>query len=53
MQTTDLSNGATQTNLFLPVGDYALRVRLLDSVNGRELLPAQETNIKVISADRI
>lgn len=41
-----LSNGATQVNAFLGMGDYIARLRLVDPT-GTELLPAHELPFKV------
>lgn len=53
VQSTDLSNGATQTNLFLPVGAHTLRTRFVDAVSGRELLPAQDIDVNVTASERL
>lgn len=53
VQSTDLSSGATQTNLFLPVGNYSLRTRFVDAASGRELLPAQEVEVSVTASERL
>lgn len=46
VQSFKLTNGATQVNVFVGVGDYLGRLRLLDSA-GRDLLPAHEMALKV------
>jgi hypothetical protein len=52
LQSTDLANGATQTNLFLPVGSYTLRTRFVDGATGRALLPAQDIETSVTASER-
>lgn len=53
VQATDLSNGATQTNLFLPVGSYQVRLRFVDGATRRDLLPAQEQTIVVTAQEKL
>jgi len=52
LQSTGLANGATQTNLFLPVGSYTLRTRFVDGATGRALLPAQDIETSVTASER-
>lgn len=49
VQRVDLGNGATQTNLFLPPGNYRLRLRLLDDSRTADLAPTAEISITVTS----
>lgn len=49
----DLSNGATQVNLYLPIGNYRLRVRFVTADGKRDLLPAQELDLVVAGQDRL
>jgi hypothetical protein len=51
-QVMDLSNGATQANLFLSPGRYRLRVRFFDDAR-RELVPPAEITLPVTAQDRI
>lgn len=53
LQTLDLSNGATQSTLSLPNGNYRLKLRLVDSANGRDLLPAYEHELPVTGQERM
>ncbi len=53
VQAIDLSNGATQANLFLVPGNYRLRLRFLDDSGRRELVPAAEVGINVLSQERL
>jgi Domain of unknown function (DUF4399) len=50
-QTFDLSNGSTQVNLFIGLGEYRLRLRFVDD-SGNELLPAHELPVRVTAVDR-
>ena len=43
-----LSNGATQTGIGVPNGDYRLRLRFVDD-KGSELVPAHELPVKVVA----
>jgi hypothetical protein len=43
-----LANGATQTGIGLPNGDYRLRLRFVND-RGTELLPAHELPVKVVA----
>jgi hypothetical protein len=49
-QNFKLSNGATQVNLFVGVGDYRLRLRFVDD-KGTDLLPAHETPVRVVAQE--
>jgi hypothetical protein len=53
VQVVDLGNGATQTNLYVPVGAYTLRVRLLDDTRTRELAPGSSVNVVVTAQERL
>lgn len=53
VQSFDLSNGATQTNLFIPVGNYLLRLRFVDPASGADLLRPHELPVSVTQQDRI
>jgi hypothetical protein len=53
VQQLDLSNGATQANLFLPIGVYQLRLRMFDDGRARELAPAAEISLNVVSQERL
>ena len=48
----DLSGGRTQVNINLPVGNYRLRLRFLDS-RGAALLPAHEMPVRVTRQERL
>jgi hypothetical protein len=48
----DLSNGATQANLFLSPGRYRLRVRFFDDAR-RELVQPAEITVPVTAQDRV
>jgi hypothetical protein len=52
-QAVDLSNGATQANLFVPPGAYQLRLRFVDGATKRDLLPAHEQNVLVSAQERL
>lgn len=52
-QALDLSNGATQANLFVPPGNYQLRLRFVDAASGRELLPPAEQNLVVTGQEKL
>jgi hypothetical protein len=52
VQTFDLKNGATQVNLFVPAGNYTLRLRFVGA-EGRELLPAQELPVRVLRQEAL
>ena len=47
VQTIDLSNGATQTNLFASTGAYILRLRFVDPTSGADVLQPHELPIDV------
>lgn len=53
LQLHDLSGGATQTNLFLPVGSHVLRLRFVDAASQRDLLPVHEQTLTVTSQERL
>jgi hypothetical protein len=53
VQSLDLSNGATQANLFVPVGSYVLRLRFVDPASGADLLRPHELPVNVTQQDRI
>lgn len=53
VQTQDLSNGATQANLFVAPGSYQLRLRFVDGKTQRDLLPPHEQGIVVTAQDRL
>ena len=53
VQSFDLSNGATQANLFIGVGSYLLRLRFVDPANGADLLRPHELPVSVTQQDRI
>ncbi len=53
VQALDLSNGATQANLFVPPGNYQLRLRFLDGPTQRDLLPPYEQSIVVTAQERL
>lgn len=52
VQTVDLSNGATQANLFLSPGGYELRLRLLDDARSKDLAPPALIDITVVAQER-
>lgn len=52
-QAVDLSNGATQSNLFVPPGAYQLRLRFVDGATKRDLLPAHEQSVLVSAQERL
>jgi Domain of unknown function (DUF4399) len=53
VQTFDLSNGATQANVFAPVGAYTLRLRFVDTASGADLLRPHELPVTVAMQDRL
>jgi hypothetical protein len=53
VRTADYANGATQSNLSLPNGNYVLRLRFVDTKGRTDLLPASETNVTVNGQDRL
>jgi hypothetical protein len=52
-QTFELSNGATQANLFVPPGTYQMRLRFVDGATRRDLLPAHEQTVIVTAQERL
>ena len=52
VQAVDLSNGATQANLFLPPGSYTLRLRFMDDARTKDLVPPAEVNLSVTAQER-
>jgi hypothetical protein len=53
VQALDLSGGATQANVFVPVGSYQLRLRFVDGKTQRDLLPPHEQNVVVTAQERL
>jgi hypothetical protein len=53
LQTLDLSNGATQSTLGLPNGNYQLKLRFVDGKTGRDLLPPYEHSLPVTGQERM
>lgn len=53
VQAFDLSNGATQANVFVPVGSYQVRLRFVDGKTQRDLLPPYEQNLVVTAQERL
>ena len=53
MQSFDLSNGATQANVFVGVGAYTLRLRFVDPQTGADLLRPHELPANVVAQDRL
>jgi hypothetical protein len=51
--TTELSDGATQTNLWLTPGPYRLQLRFVDGQTRRALLPPSETDVLVTAMERL
>lgn len=51
-QVHDLVNGATQLNLYVPPGDYRMRLRLVDP-QGRDLTPPNDTSLRVARQDAL
>jgi hypothetical protein len=49
----DLSNGATQANVFVGVGAYLLRLRFVDPASGADLLRPHELPINVAAQERL
>ena len=47
IDTVDLSNGATQTEMFLPKGDYSLRLRMVDSGPGNGKIRPEQISVSV------
>ena len=52
LRSFDLSGGGTQVNVNVPLGNYRLRLRFLDS-RGAALLPAHEMPVRVTRQDRL
>lgn len=52
-QAVDLSNGATQANLFVPPGSYQLRLRFVDGATGRDLLPPAEHSLVITGQEKL
>ncbi|MBX3607298.1 MAG: DUF4399 domain-containing protein [Piscinibacter sp.] len=52
-QAVDLSNGATQANLFVGPGAYHLRLRFVDGATKRDLLPPNEQAVLVTAQERL
>ena len=53
VQSFDLSNGATQANAFIGVGNYLLRLRFVDPATGADLLRPHELPVSVTQQDRM
>ncbi|MFT3665199.1 DUF4399 domain-containing protein [Piscinibacter sp.] len=53
VQASDLSNGATQANVFVPPGSYQLRLRFVDGKTQRDLLPPYEQGVVVTAQERL
>jgi hypothetical protein len=53
VQSIDLSNGATQTNLAAATGAYILRLRFVDPATGNDLLRPNELPIEVKGQERL
>jgi hypothetical protein len=53
VQTFELSNGATQANVFVPIAAYLLRLRFVDPVSGADLLRPNEMPVNVVAQDRL
>jgi hypothetical protein len=51
VQVFDLSNGATQVNVFVGLGDYRVRLRFVDD-KGTDVLPAHELPVYVTAVER-
>jgi hypothetical protein len=52
-RSSELGNGATQTNLALANGNYVLRLRFVDRTGRNDLLPPTETRVTVASQERL
>lgn len=52
-QTLNLSNGATQAALQLPVGEHQLRLRFVDSLTERDLMAPVEHSLPVVGQERM
>jgi hypothetical protein len=53
VQALDLSNGATQANVFVPAGSYQIRLRFVDGKTQRDLLPPHEQGVVVTAQERL
>jgi Domain of unknown function (DUF4399) len=53
VQAFDLSNGATQANVFVGVGAYTLRLRFVDPATGADLLRPHELPMSVAAQERL
>ena len=53
VRTVDLSNGATQINLTLPDGRYAMSLRFVGGAGTRDLLPPYEATLVVTGQERL
>lgn len=53
VQSFDLSNGATQANVFVGIGTYTLRLRFVDPQSGADLLKPHELLANVVAQDRV
>ncbi len=53
VQSFDLSNGATQANVFVGVGAYVLRLRFVDPASGADLLRPHELPVSVTQQERV
>ncbi len=53
VQAIDLANGATQANLFVPVGNYTLRLRFMDDSRSQELLRAPDIKVSVVVQEKL
>ena len=51
VESFDLGNGATQANLYVPIGEYRVRLRLVNNA-GADLLPAHDITVSVVAQDR-
>lgn len=49
----DLSNGATQAQLFVPPGAYQLRLRFVDGATQSDLLPPHEQSVLVTAQEKL
>jgi hypothetical protein len=52
-QNNELTNGATQLNLFLGPGAYRLRLRFVDDAGRRDLVAPAELNVAVTAQERL
>ena len=53
VQSQNLSNGATQATFTMPNGSYVMRVRLVESGTGRDMLPPSDHNLVVVGQERL